>query len=74
MRTPMESLANTIPKKAHIENRSLVNLASGRLILRELELDHLQVCEICQGVLYILLEQLAEATSEPNRKPADDAA
>jgi hypothetical protein len=71
----MESQGTTtLPKKAHIENRNLFNLASGGFSLRDWEQDHIQACEICQGVLYILLNQLAEATSGSNTRPADDAA
>jgi hypothetical protein len=70
----MEIRGTMQPKKAHIDNHSLFNLASGRFSLPDWEHDHLHACEICQGVLYILLNQLTEGASEPNPKSADDAA
>jgi hypothetical protein len=72
MQTPMESERNALPRKAHIENRRLCNLALGRLSLCDWEQDHLQTCEICQGVFYVLL--IAEDMSGSKQKKADDAA
>jgi hypothetical protein len=43
--------------KVHIENRRLFNMAVGRLKLEEWEQSHLHGCEVCQGVLYVLVHQ-----------------
>jgi hypothetical protein len=70
----MKTERDTHSRKAHIENRRLFNMASGRLRLWDWEDDHLQSCEICQGVFYVLLNQVDEAVSGSNQKPAHDAA
>jgi hypothetical protein len=41
----------------HIENRRLFDLASGRFRPEKFEQEHLHGCELCQGVLYILMNQ-----------------
>jgi hypothetical protein len=51
---------------AHIENRRLFDMVFGRVKLEERENDHLHGCNICQGVLYVLVHQLcAGAPQEP---------
>jgi len=45
----------------HIENERLFGLASGQNRFEEWESDHLHACEVCQGVLYFLLENLQPA-------------
>jgi len=41
----------------HIENRRLFEIATGRVRLEEAEPEHLHACEVCQGVLYVFLNQ-----------------
>ena len=43
--------------ETHIENHRLFNAASGRLKLDEWEQSHLHECEVCKGVLYVLVNQ-----------------
>jgi len=42
---------------SHIENRRLFEIATGRVRVEESEPEHLHVCEVCQGVLYVFLNQ-----------------
>ena len=49
---------------SHIENRRLLDVASGRVKLQEVEQKHLHVCEVCQGVLYVFLNQHLIAVPE----------
>jgi hypothetical protein len=42
---------------SHIENRRLFELASGTILLQNSEHEHLHTCTVCQGVLYVLLNQ-----------------
>jgi len=46
-----------VMKTSHIENRRLMGLALGRVRLGEKERQHFQDCKVCQGVLYVLLNQ-----------------
>ena len=41
---------------SHIGNERLFGLASGQNRFEDWESDHLHACEVCQGVLYFLLE------------------
>ena len=41
---------------SHIENERLLGLVSGQNRFEDWESEHLHVCEVCQGVLYFLLE------------------
>jgi len=43
--------------KPHIENRRLFNLAFGQLKLEQWEQHHLHGCNVCQGVLYVFVQQ-----------------
>jgi hypothetical protein len=61
------SLAN------HIENRRLFDLACGRVKFQNSEEQHVHECELCQGVLYILLNQPMTGLMEDAPKPADAA-
>jgi hypothetical protein len=54
----------------HIENRRLFNMVCGRLILEEWEQNHLHECEVCQGVLHVLVNQ---PISTPAENPFDAA-
>jgi hypothetical protein len=50
----------------HIENGRLFNLALGRLKLEEWEQQHLHGCKVCQGVLYVFVQQpKSPATENP---------
>src|SRR5438128_10013776 len=50
----------------HVENRRLFNLAVGRLILEPWEQKHLHGCNVCQGVLNVLVRQtIAIPTKNP---------
>jgi hypothetical protein len=54
---------------SHIENRRLFELAEGRILLQDSERDHLHLCTVCQGVLYVLLNQppmSSETPAEPD--------
>jgi hypothetical protein len=57
----------------HIENRHLFDLASGRIKLEEWEEQHIHDCKLCQGVLYVLLNQPTSGLTETAPKPADAA-
>ncbi len=46
----------------HVENRRLFNAASGRIRLEEWEYAHLRGCDVCGGVLCVIVSQ---ATSPP---------
>jgi hypothetical protein len=53
----------------HIENRRLFELSSGKILLQDSEHEHLHTCSVCQGVLYVLLNQPPtsnETASEPD--------
>jgi hypothetical protein len=55
----MEIEAKSPSVRSHIENCSLLSVASGESMLQEWEQNHFHVCELCKGVFYILVEQLA---------------
>jgi hypothetical protein len=59
--------------EAHVENRRLFDLASGRLKLEKSEQNHVHGCEVCQGVLYVLVNQPSSAEPRKPNKPADAA-
>jgi hypothetical protein len=44
----------------HIENRRLFDMARGELKLEGWEEEHLHQCEVCQGVLYVLVSQVSQ--------------
>jgi hypothetical protein len=48
----------------HIENSRLFNVALGRLKLEEWEQQHLHGCRVCQGVLYVFVQQPASPPTE----------
>jgi hypothetical protein len=48
-------------------------LVSGRLKFNEWEQDHLHACEVCQGVLYVLVNKQVGATGK-NGRPSGEAA
>lgn len=58
----------------HIENRRIVDLVYGHLRLQEWEQDHLHVCEVCQGVVYVLVDQQARPEAGKEGKLAGGAA
>ena len=57
----------------HIENRRLFEMASGGVKLEVWELQHLHVCKICQGVLYVFVNQPIPPFSEKPPNPANAA-
>ena len=59
--------------ETHIENHRLFNAASGRLKLEEWEQAHLHECEVCKGVLCVLVNQPLSPSSNIPPK-ADEAA
>jgi hypothetical protein len=57
--------------EAHIKNLRLFNLVFGRLKLEEWERSHIHTCEVCQGVLYVLVQQPhAAVLGNPERPDA----
>ena len=71
----MENERTTPPVRGrHIENLRLLNLVSGQLKFHEWEQDHLHVCEVCQGVLYVLVTRQAGGTTGKDGKPTGEAA
>jgi hypothetical protein len=46
----------------HIENRRLVDVAAGSVGLDVWERQHIHECQICQGVLLILVRPIIEET------------
>ena len=71
----MENERNTSPVKGqHIENRRLLNLVSGQLKFHEWEQDHLHLCEVCQGVLYVLVNKQIVVTTGKGGKLTGEAA
>ena len=71
----MENERNTRPVRGqHIENLRLLMLVSGRLKFNEWELDHLHACEVCQGVLYVLVNKQVGATTGKDGRPSGEAA
>jgi hypothetical protein len=67
-----DKLVDAAPKKSdvvpfvevHVENRRLFQVAAGTLSLEPWERDHLHVCSVCQGVLYVFLRQPIVKSSE----------
>jgi hypothetical protein len=57
----------------HIENRRLFNMAAGRLRLEEWEQEHLHGCNVCQGVLNVLLDQPIDGMIKNPPKSSDAA-
>jgi hypothetical protein len=59
----------------HVENRRLFEAASGQRKMNEWEHDHVHHCEVCQGVLYVFLNQpvVKFAESEQPSEPSDAA-
>jgi hypothetical protein len=57
---------------AHVENRRLFAVAAGRLKLEEWEQLHLHVCEVCQSVLYVFMNQ--PSTTLPQNSPKNEDA
>jgi hypothetical protein len=71
----METERNTPPARTqHIENLRLLKLVSGRLKFHEWEQDHLHACEVCQGVLYVLVNKQIGATTGMDGRPPGEAA
>ena len=59
--------------EVHIDNRRLFNVAAGTVNLEAWERDHLHVCNVCQGVLYVFIRQPIVTSSENHEKPGDAA-
>ena len=59
--------------RTHIENRRLFDSAFGRLKLERWEQDHLHECEVCQGVLYVFVNQPSSSTPQTPKKKSDAA-
>jgi hypothetical protein len=55
---------------SHIENRRLLESASGRILLQDSEHEHLHTCTVCQGVLYVLLNQPPISNEMPSESDA----
>lgn len=71
----MEIQRNNIPVRVqHIENRRIVDLICGHLRFQEWEHDHLHACEVCQGVLYVLVSQQTRPRTGRDKKGAGEAA
>jgi len=51
----------------HIENRRLLEAATGTVKLEDWERQHLHQCEVCQGVFCVFLRQ---PVSKPSLAPA----
>jgi len=76
-----EKITRLIGKKAvsaparelHIENRRLFDLVFGRLKLEQWEQNHLHGCKVCQGMLYVFIQQPPIAVAEDPEKPGDAA-
>jgi len=58
--------------EVHVENRRLFQLAAGTLRPEPWEREHLHVCNVCQGVLYVFLRQPIKSGESP-AKPRDAA-
>jgi hypothetical protein len=71
---PTELEKNKRLPRVHIENRRLYNMAVGQFKFQEWEQDHLRDCDVCQGVLWVLLNQPIGTTTGNDEKPAHDAA
>ena len=52
----------------HVQNRRLFQMAGGKLYLGDPERRHLHTCAVCQGVLYVLINQ-----RQPNHQLAFSA-
>jgi hypothetical protein len=53
--------------EAHVENRRLLDVAFGRLTLEDWEQNHLHGCRVCQGVLYVFIQQpISAVPGKPN--------
>ena len=59
--------------EVHVENRRLFNLAVGRLVLERWEQKHLRGCNVCQGVLNVLVRQTIAIPTKKPSKPFDAA-
>jgi hypothetical protein len=70
---PETKKADSNPAELHVENRRLVDLASGRVKLDGWEEHHLHTCKLCQGVLYVFINQPIDAPPEKPPKSADAA-
>ena len=66
---------NTSPVRGqHIENLRLLKLVSGQLRFQEWEQDHLHTCEVCQGVLYVLVDKHVQVPAGKDGSPPGEAA
>ena len=71
----MEIERNTSPVRGqHIENLRLLKLVSGQLRFQEWEQDHLHTCEVCQGVLYVLVDKHVQVPAGKDGSPPGEAA
>ena len=59
--------------EVHVENRRLFNFAVGRLVLEPGEQKHLRGCNVCQGVLNVLVRQTIAIPAKKPPKPFDAA-
>jgi len=72
--TPATNRPTVIPfVEVHIDNRRLFNVAAGTVSLGPWEREHLHVCNVCQGVLYVFIRQPIVTSSENHEKPGDAA-
>ena len=59
--------------EVHVENRRLFNMAVGRLTLEAWEQKHLHGCNVCQGVLNVLVRQTIAIPTKNPPKSSDAA-
>lgn len=59
------------PTTIHVENRRLFEMAAGTAKLEAWEQNHLHTCRVCQGVLFVFINQ---QTSNPSPSPDEDSA
>ena len=67
----MSESATNPTQVRHVENRRLFNAASGRVRLEEWEYAHLRGCDVCGGVLCVIVSQTTNASPEGDETPAE---
>ena len=71
--TSMSESATNPTQVRHVENRRLFNAASGRVRLEDWEYAHLRGCDVCGGVLCVIVSQATGGAPEGDDAPADAA-
>ena|SRR5438552_2683586 len=69
--TSMSESATNPSQVRHVENRRLFNAAAGRARLEEWEYAHLRGCDVCGGVLCVIVNQTTGGSPDDDDSPAE---